>query len=71
MSDVVSLPSYTKPARYHVHVLLDEGVERDLYVCSSDEVHFVLAQFWNGRDSAVPPYQSARRQMREVCHLPF
>ena len=39
MSDVVSLPSYTKPARYHVHVLLDEGVERDVYVCSSDEVH--------------------------------
>ena len=59
--DVVSLPSYTKPARYHVHVQLDEGVERDLYVCSCDEVHYVVAHFWNGRDSAVPPAQFLRK----------
>jgi hypothetical protein len=61
MSDVVLLPSNTKPARYHVHVLLDAGVERDVYVCNCDEVHYVLAHYWNGRDSVVPSAQFLRK----------
>ena len=42
MSGVVSLPSYAKPARYHVHLLLDDGIERDVYVCNCDEAQAVL-----------------------------
>jgi hypothetical protein len=77
MSGVVSLPSYAKPARYHVHLLLDDGIERDVYVCNCDEVQAVLASAWNGRDGAVPPAQFLRKlsdpqqwSLRRAARLP-
>eukprot|EP01043_Picozoa_sp_COSAG02_P010242 COSAG02_NODE_356_length_23978_cov_7.868504_16_plen_58_part_00 len=48
----MSLSSYTRLARYHVHLLLDHG-ERDVYVCNCDEARAVLAWAWNGRERSI------------------